>query len=75
MSMDDPTNGEDWRHWGKHVLAMQQAHQVELQRVNERLTSIEIKLGIMQGKAAAYGTIAGLITSVVIGLAWRVLFK
>ncbi len=75
MSADNPTNGEDWRHWGKHVLTMQAAHQTELIRINERLTSIEIKLGIMQGKAAAYGTIAGLLTSIAVGLAWKVLFK
>ena len=73
MSVDDPTNGEDWRHWGKHVLAMQQAQQAELMRVNERLTGIEIKLGIMQGKAAAYGTIAALITSVAVGVVWKAL--
>lgn len=71
MSTEDVTNGDDWKRWSKHVLAMQEAHQAELMRVNDRLTAIEIKLGIMQGKAAAYGTLAAIITSVAVGLIWK----
>ena len=75
MSDEPDLNGDDWRSWRKHVLLMQESHDTRLNEMNTRLMSIEIKLGIMQGKAAAYGTVAGLVASVFVGIMWKVLFK
>mgnify|MGYP001603316670 FL=1 len=76
MSADDPDlNGDDLRTWRRHVLMMQDAHQKGLEEMNKRLTCIEIKLGVIQGKAAAYGTVAGLVVSVAVGIIWKLLVR
>ena len=51
---------------GRLILARLHAQEKQLQRIDERLRHIEISIGILKTKAAAFGAVAGFLPALLV---------
>lgn len=69
----NPTTENGWREYQRLVLSQLEAHTEELKELGIQLTRIEVKIAVLETKAAVWGGSAGLAAGLAVGVIWKLL--